>query len=91
MKTALMIFMVIMTLFVVFGRFIPLEKIRPYIFSRFKNKFAHILFGTLGAILVTASIVYLIVSFLCIFKISECFVLPILFIMVIISFIKEKK
>lgn len=83
--------MVIMTLFVVFGKFIPLEKIRPYIFNKFQNKFAHILFNTLGAILVTASIVYLLVLFLGLLKISECFVLPILFIIVIVSFIKEKK
>lgn len=83
--------MVIMTLFVVFGKFIPLKKIRPYIFNTFQSKFAHILFNTLGAILVTASIIYLLVLFLGIFKLSECLVLPILFIIVIASFIKEKK
>ena len=91
MKTALMIFMAIMTLFVVFGKLIPMEKIRPYIFNTFQNKFAHILFNTLGAILVTASIVYLLVLLFGLFKISEYFILPILIIITIISFIKEKK
>lgn len=91
MKIVLTIFLVIMTLFVMFGRFIPLEKIRPYIFSKFQNKFANILLKTLAAIIVTASIIYLIFLFFALFMIPQYIVIPSLIIIFILKIFKEKK
>jgi hypothetical protein len=91
MKIALTIFVVIMTLFVMFGRFMPLEKIRPYIFSKFKNKFANILINTIGAIIIVASIFYLIFLFFAVFMIPQYIIIPSLIILFILKIFKEKK
>ena len=60
MKALLIIFMVLMTLFTYFGKYMPLEKIKPFFFKNLPDKIAKSLFNTVGALLVASSVVYII-------------------------------
>ena len=64
MKIAIIIFMVLMTLFTYFGKYLPLEKIKPFFFNRFPERYAKLIFNTAGALLITSCALYLILVFI---------------------------
>jgi hypothetical protein len=39
---------------------LPLEKIKPFIFSRFPDRYAKLIFNSAGALLIAASVLYII-------------------------------
>jgi hypothetical protein len=51
-----------MTILVYTAKYMPLEKIKPFFFSKFPDKFARLLFNFCGAILIAASVLYVVLT-----------------------------
>lgn len=86
--------MVIMTSVLYLGKFLPLEKIRPYLFNKFPEKYAKLIFNTFIAVFVAASILYLIIVIILIFKLPTEMLWPfvlVFFIRDLIRVVKDKK
>lgn len=62
MKILLIIFMVIMTAFYFFGKYMPLEKVKPFFFNKFPEKYAKLLFNFCGALLIASCVLYVVLT-----------------------------